>query len=315
MSFTKFPEFQKLTVQDHLEYAEYFGRLTEPCSDLSFDNALIWLDFHNDLEVSDLFGNLIIRFTNVFEDDNPTYSLMGGFNLNNTLDSLFVHFKNKQITPRLSYISRETSNAIEKLHLPGVNIREDLDNRDYIYRVGALAKLEGRQYENLRGRVNNFRKDNPNAKFKQLDLNDSEIIKEIRLSILRWSTRNEFIKNDPKKWGIAAITKHLEVAHRLTTEAYGLYSDKKMICVAVVHYPPQRGWMIINHIQYDYDYREIYGYTTHRLALVAQANNIEWINFEQDLGIEGLQRIKTLFRPEKFIRRYTVSFAPDFKNQ
>lgn len=312
MSFTKFPDFQKLTIDNKPAYLQYYSLLKEPCSDLSLDNALIWLDYHNDLEVSDLNNNLVIRFTNVFDNNRVHYSLLGEFMITQTLDELFNYLRALTHTPRLSYLSEQVVNAIRKVHYSNIGFEEDIDNRDYVYKVEDLAKMQGKPYENLRGRVNNFVKDNLDITFTAFNLHNEDDRTIIESNILRWSEREEFLRNDPDKWELTAIHKHLQLAPNLSTQAYGLYVQGKLVCITIFHLPPQEKWMIINHIQCDYDYREVYGYATHRLSLVAQTIGIEWINFEQDLGKEGLKRIKTLFRPEKFLHRYTVSPGAGF---
>lgn len=313
MSFTKFPRFQKITTADASTYRRYFSLLREPCSDLSLDNALVWLDYCNDLEVSDLRGNLVIRFTNIFEDKHHSYSLIGEFQLQLTLDELFDYLHSQTRTKKLSYVSEQIVNKIKLL--PHIAIDEDRDNRDYVYNVADLAGMQGKAYKNMRGRVNNFLSDNPDAQLILFNLKDEKVRKDIESRVTEWSKKEKFLKNDPERWELSAIHKHLELSPSLTTRAFGLYIHNKLACITIYHTPPQQEWLIANHIKYDYNIRGIYGYATYQLALIAKSNGIKWINFEQDLGKDGIRDSKMFFRPEKFLHRYTVSLEAGFKNQ
>lgn len=315
MSFTKFPQFQDLSTSDYPTYLHYFSLLEEPCSDLSLDNALIWLDFNGSFEVSDLHGNMVIRFTNIFDGNRLYYSLIGSNRLNETLDELFDYLCTKTRHPKLAFVPEQVANQIIKLRNPHLHLDEDIDNRDYIYHAPDLVKMEGKTYKNLRGRVNTFLHANPEVNITPFDLDNPAARSLIKATVRKWSKESTFIKNDPEKWEVDAIKKHVDLAPHLSTQAFGVYIRDTLECIVIYHLPPQKGWLVANHIKYNFSKKGIFGYATHQLAITAQTNAIEWINFEQDLGKEGIRNSKMLFRPEKFIHRYTVSFAPDFKNQ
>ena len=55
----------------------------------------------------------------------------------------------------------------------------------------------------------------------------------------------------------------------------------------------------------------IYNFLLHTIAEYLRTQDIEWWNFEQDLGIEGLRRSKMSFSPVNFRKKYKVSLVND----
>jgi len=191
-----------------------------------------------------------------------------------------------------------------------ITIEEDTNNSDYVYNVEDLINMHGKPYENFRRRINHFTRENKNIQTIEFDLSSSTDKEIIESNIIKWSAKTSF-RNDPESWELRVIKRHLELAGDLPVFAYGLLSDDKLININIFNMPPQKGWLIFNHIKCDYEYPDVYGYAFYNLFLIAQSKGIKWVNFEQDLGKEGLRRIKTFFRPERMLKRYIATFDGD----
>jgi len=316
MSFPNFPQFRRLSINDRVEYLQYYAMLNEPYSDFSVDDILIWLNFHDDLSVSDLNGNLVIQFTNVFDNNTVHFSLIGTKITRIVLDTLRNYLASLSSSPKLSFIPEPIAQIMREVNPPYLSIEEDIDNSDYVYKVNDFVAMEGRPYRNLRERVRNFKRDHQDIKIKALDLTQQSTKALVEQYVHEWSNKDSaFMRNDPEKWEETALRKHLQLANQLPMHAIGLYVQDHLVSIIIFNIPPQDGWIIVNHVKCNYSYNGIFGYASYTLALVAQQLGIQWINFEQDLGQEGLRRIKTFFRPYKFLRRYTVSFEPEAKYQ
>lgn len=298
MSLSKFPNFQPFSLADKDEYLSYYSTMEYPYCDFSLNDLWIWLNYKNDLAVCTLNNNLVLKFTNIFDDKIPYYTLLGHSHLNTTFKEL-VQFG---IT-KLTFLPEETAQAILlQTNYQHEDVKEDSDNGDYVYSVDDLVALQGKKYENLRRRINHFSRENPNIQIKELDLSNKSTHEFIKSSILKWSHAH----NDPENLEFSAIERHLKLAKTLPVYAYGLYSNEKLININIFHLPPHQGWVIFNHIKCDYSYPDIYGYAFYSLFVTIQAKGFKWVNFEQDLGMEGLRRIKLFFRPAMLLRRYTI---------
>jgi len=299
MSLPKFPDFQPFSLSHRQEYLNYFSTLENPYCDFSLNDLWIWVNYNNDLVLCELNGNLVLRFTNVFDDNKLYYTLLGRSELGSTLDILVRYG-----VTELTFLPEETVQSILRdTSYTHTDISEDSDNGDYVYNVDDLVALQGKKYENLRTRINHFTQENNHIEVKELDVTQPSMKKLIKSSIKKWSHAH----NDPSNIEFSAIEKHLELASTTPVYAYGLFSNKKLVSIIVFHLPPHKGWLICNHIKCDYTYRDVYGYAFYRLATMAQIKGIKWINLEQDLGKPGLRQFKTLFRPAMFLRRYTIT--------
>src|SRR5690606_15782409 len=115
-SFPNFPEFKKLTIDDKDAYLNYYSVLNEPYCDCIIDNLLIWLDFYDDLQASDLNGNLIIRFTNVLDNNLVYFSIIGITDLSSTIDQLFGYIKEQTGQAVLSFVPEQIAEQIRQLN-------------------------------------------------------------------------------------------------------------------------------------------------------------------------------------------------------
>lgn len=307
MSFPKFPNFHKLLPADRDAYNDYYRTLQEPSADVSFDNALVWLDFHNDLEVCELNNNLVIRFTDILNNNTSTYSLIGIHELEDTLTTLFDYLKIYSTAPTLSYLSEQAAEAIRALKKPTYIVEEDPDNNNYVSNADDLAAMQGRAFKNQRRRVNNFMEANPNIQVEEFDLSNTGDRRIMHNSILRWTKTGMHLRNDPANWELPALKRYFKLVPFMNAKAYGVYIDGILVSITLLNFPPHKNWLIASHLKYNYEYKGLYGYTIYVIAVIAKTLGIKWINYEQDLGKEGLRQAKLFLNPEKFIRQYTVS--------
>lgn len=310
MSFPNFPAFRKLTLADEKAYLAYYSQLKRPSSDLSFDNAMTWLNYNDDLEGCSLNGNLIIKFTDVLTNNTPCYSIVGLSKTRTTMERLFGFLTTQSTRPQLSYVPDELVDILKKLNLPGLVIQEEVSNNDYVYTAADLAEMRGKKYRNLRERVIKF-SSNKNINVQVLNCRDNTTKELIVSSITTWSAQEDVAKQTE----LAIIKKYLNLADSLPLQALGLFVNTHLVCVTIFHSPPQEGWLIGEHLKYNPSFPGVYGYAVHQLALFARARGVKFLNCEQDLGIEGLRFIKTILRPSEFLRSYTVSFESGVKYQ
>lgn len=315
MAFSKFPHFQKFTVSDIPLYITYYKRLTDAYCDFSLDDLFIWFNYYNNLEICTLNDNIVMRFSNVIDSGKLYYTLMGELKINNTITELMHFIKGQGATPQVHYIPELVAMHIAKLGRTNLTIEEDIDNREYIYDVDRLVKLAGRPYENLRRRVHYFQQHNTNISIHKFDLKKAADRRLINAATTAWVNTKEGQRNDPDMLEVEVIHKHLELARHLSVYAYGILCDDTLVNINIFQVPPQKGWLILNHIKCDYQYKDVFGYAFYSLFTVAREMGLKWVNFEQDLGISGLRTVKTLFHPDRLLHRYTVSLLPDDINQ
>jgi hypothetical protein len=79
--------FKKFNLDCQAEYKKFYAKLP-PYSDFSFNKLLVWLDIYDDLHYSIVNTNYIFRFSNPFQDDEVSYTLIGTEKIEETLSEL-----------------------------------------------------------------------------------------------------------------------------------------------------------------------------------------------------------------------------------
>lgn len=296
-----FPSFKKINIEDK-EAVESHTHKYVPYSDYNFTSLWAW-DTNGERMISELNGNLVVLFTD-YETYAPSLSFLG---TNQTLDTtleLIEFTKALGISPSLQYIAEDTA---KDLTGSNIHIQEDIDNFDYIYSVSELAQLQGSKFKSKRHQANNFFCAYPEAIFKIVALNDTEVQKEIISVLRRWENKKI---SDKKEYDL----RHEEIAiKRLLNEA-----DKQSLVLSCVYIQNSlMGFSIDEIMPFNYalshffkadnSYDGIFDYLNQKIAQHFFERGIELWNMEQDLGIENLRKSKQSYRPVSFLKKYIIS--------
>ena len=71
----------------------------------------------------------------------------------------------------------------------------------------------------------------------------------------------------------------------------------------------QRNYGIIHFKKAILSFAGITEYLVQQTALYLQRLGCQYINGEQDLGLDGLRKSKTLYRPQNYLKKYTISVS------
>lgn len=302
MSLVNFPQFKKFDInEDAIEYLAFFNQLKSPYSDLSINNILIWLDFYNDLEVSVLDNVAILRFSNVFDHAVRTYCLVGNGDVAHGARALFEYQKQHNEPQILSMLPQETALQLQQV----VDLTLEDDNADYVLHVPTALSMEGKKYENFRARIRSFEKQYGPGTVTSLDLTDSKV-RDHTQAVIEVFMKEVAHNNDIEGRELVAIKKHLELAKHLAPQGYMVSVGDEPVSIGIFHYPPHKQWCIFNHLKSNYAFKGIAGYSFYQMIQIANRHHIEWLNYEQDLGIPGLRQLKQLLRPHHLLDRYSA---------
>src|SRR3989344_3847914 len=97
----QFPDFKKLELKDKDEICGLTAQYP-PYSDFDFVSMWSW-DFKEEIRISSLKGNLVVRFTDYITGE-PFYSFLGTKEVNETTDILLNKSSEEGLTPKLKLI-------------------------------------------------------------------------------------------------------------------------------------------------------------------------------------------------------------------
>ncbi|OGL38323.1 hypothetical protein A3B63_03450 [Candidatus Saccharibacteria bacterium RIFCSPLOWO2_01_FULL_49_22] len=305
-AFPQFPEFRKFVLDDRDIYQSFYSEL-EPYSDFSFNNLLVWLDINSDLEVSRLNGNLIFKFSDPFENNETSFTLIGNRKTYQTLGTIFQYQAGLGYQQKLSMVPQAVIDGIELGKQRHLDIQEDISNQDYIFNVNNAYYAKGKDFADLRHRINSFlKKYGDHLIYRDINLGKLEEQMNIINSLHTWDSVYALTENDKLRIEGLAIDRYLQLAPELDSRCVGLFINGRLQSFSLFHLPPQKGFAIGNHMKCNYEYQYIFDFTFYCTASRLKTMGIEWLNGEQDLGIAGLRTHKKELRPTYFLKRYTV---------
>ena len=296
-----FPRFAKLDLS-HKKEVEKLTHLFPPYSDYNF-TSLWTYDTDASIEISLLYENLVVRFTD-YMTLKPFYSFIGCHKPIQTAHTLIDHSYKTNIEHYLKLIPEDVILLDNDLS-NHFKVIEDLDNHDYIISVKDITLLPEEKYKRKKYLVDRFKRKYPTYKTHLMDLSVASTQDEIIDLFLLWEKRNERKKEETEN-ELIAIKRLLVHQSTLKVYALGIYHENKLIAFNL--YEVTHGAYGISAFQKaDKNFTGIYAFLSHEAAKHMHSLGCRFINYEQDLGIEGLRLSKSLWKPVHYLKKYIIS--------
>ncbi|MFH1608981.1 MAG: phosphatidylglycerol lysyltransferase domain-containing protein [Patescibacteria group bacterium] len=294
----EFPKFKSIELSDK-EDVEKITHKYPPCSDFNFVSMWSW-DIKGEMRISQLYGNLIVRFTDYLTGE-PFYSFLGDNKVNETAQALLELSKEEGLKSELKLVPEF---IIEKLDNKKFKIKEDRDHFDYIYDLKKLSEYSGPEYYTKRSEISRFLKKINDISIQRLDIFDEKNKYHV------FSLNNEWLKHKKTKDPffnipneLIAINKFLSIKFD-NTYAIGIFEKEKMIAYFFGEIFPNRH--AVGHFCKASKYSGLFDFIMKESSRTFLDLNAEFLNFEQDLGVEGLKKSKMSYRPVDFLKKYCV---------
>jgi hypothetical protein len=300
-SVPKFPDFALLDVVHKNEFEEY-TKFYPPYSDFNFTSLWAY-NTEEDVKISQLNGNMVMKFRDYITNDQ-FYTFLGHQNVEQTVQELLQKSKEENIEPVLKLIP-EINLAYAPELINTFIVTEDPDNNDYILSSLEVGELKSRKFTDKRNLVNRFLRDHPDVTIVQLDLDDPVIQDQILDIFNRWETKKGKRKQDTEH-EYKAIQRlfHPAIASHLI--AFGIFRNGDLIGFLIIE-EIHDNYAIFHFMKADPDHKGTYEFLNHWAAKHVFSHGLLHINYEQDLGIEGLRRAKTFWNPTHFLKKYTIA--------
>lgn len=300
MDIPSFPLFKSLDVSDK-EWIEKITTAYPPFSDFNFTSLHCW-NGNDQTSVSLLNNNLVIRMKD-YTSNNIIYSIIGHNQINQTVDTFFNSDLFRNTPPKLQLIP-ETNLQTEKEVFANYRIEEDPNQFDYIYDLDELSKMEGGEFHNKRNLANRFEKENEFTVeiYESLDKNIHEQIIDL---VHLWAERKLRSLSDFED-ELKAIGNTIEITHLTRLVIITLFVNKKMIGFTISELL-SNDYCIIHFEKTDPNFKGISEYLMRKTAEILKSRGYHYLNYQQDLGIEGLRKSKMSYGPKFFLKKYTIS--------
>mgnify|MGYP000722180560 CR=1 FL=1 len=294
-----FPKFKKISRNDRAEILSYTKDFL-PYSDYNFNSLWSW-DTTGEMRLSILNGNLIVMLPDYISGE-PALSFIGNKKLKKTVADLLDYADKKDITSGLTLVPEI---AISKLQKKDFKIEEDEDHFDYIFSTKKLSELTGKSFKTKRLMAKRFITNQPEATFKTSLVSNPESHKQILEVLKNWGGKKT--KKEDLVLENRAIRRTLMLSKMDKNELLlaGVYLNDELLAFSIDEVL-SIGYAISHFFKVKNDYKGVSEYLNQQTAQFLHENGVELWNWEQDLGIEGLKKSKTGYRPVQFLKKYKI---------
>ena len=285
-----YPEFEAIRVQHQSLLNDALRRCPPEISEFTFTNLYSWRKAYK-FFLSILDDFIIIRSGR--EDKPEFFDPIGKGDKKKVISKVFNDFD--AVFIRLP----EATKALFD-HQPVFKIEQDLDNCDYLYNASDLVALAGSKYDGKRNLIKRFQASN---KYEYIELEESNVKEALQFE-QSWCT----IKNCDTVEGLnnerTAIREMLNnfSSFKIIGGAIRINNDILAIALGEMLNPAT---LVMHVLKADPNITGLYQALLHEF-LLRQRGEFEYINLEQDLGVEGLRKAKQSYHPCRMVNKYSL---------
>ena len=219
------------------------------------------------------------------------------------VDTLFEDARQNGKKLVFETVTERAKDFLEEQYPEQFNIEEKRNNAEYIFSREKLAELPGKEYEGRRWEVHRFQKEYE-GRYSIEELKPAHF-EEVKIFSRRWYD-DFYTEETNAQLRAEENALNLALKHFYELDLHGLVIliDGK---IAAFEYGTP-----LNQNTYDgfvekadRSYKYIYKMLNNSVAKRCP-NTIEWLNWEEDLGHEGLRKMKLSYRPEYLIKKYLI---------
>lgn len=279
---------------------KYFDLVDYEACEYCFTTLYMWKDLYNTkYYVEDDFAIVAGEYENKGFIILP---LAKKENMNKAFDFIIKNFEKQHKPIHLKAINKEVVEYLQSVYGDRFEYIEERNNFDYIYDGESLRTLAGRKNQKKRNHLNSFVKEyGDRVEYKKLEEADFD---ECMNLLKEWSKdKEESIELESEFKAIKRIFKNYEKL-KDTLKISGIYIDSKLEAFSIGEMLNDN--MAVIHVEKaNADIRGLYPYINQQF-LLNEFSDVEFVNREEDLGIEGLRKAKLSYHPVKFAEKYTV---------
>lgn len=296
-------DFKPLDFSQKDEYNRFLQKSSERGCEYNFANLCLWgrqkIAFHE--------GN--IAFFSQF-NQKSVYPFPLGENLKPTLDAIIHDAKMRGIPCRLTSLNQDECALLEKLYPGMFRFHCDRNGFDYVYSIDDLATLAGRKYQRKRNHFNRFRQAHPD--YTVAPITDDNI-SAVSALLDTWYIQRELA--DPHgdfHMERCALNKALQYHKELGMEGLVLIDEGKLLAMTMGSFLSETTF----DVQFEKALEEAdgaYPAINCEFARYLQAKypNLQFLNREEDLGLEGLRKAKLSYNPHHFVEKNWACLLED----
>ena len=299
--------FKEIDINAYEELRPFFNSVDYEACEYCFTTLYMW---RHTYKTSYYIGDEFAIIVGEYEGDRfSVLPLAKKDKIHKALDFMIDYFKTEDHQIYLRAVTKEVVELLQKDYPGKFKYIEERDYFDYVYDAESLRTLAGRKNQKKRNHVNYFLKEYEGRfEYKKLEEKDFDECIELLKAWANNKAEHGDVDDgiDDEFIGVKKIFDNYDVLKQ-DVKIAGIYIDSKLEAFTIGENINEN--MAVIHIEKaNPEIRGLYPYINQQF-LVHEFKDVEFVNREEDLGIEGLRKAKLSYHPCKFVEKYTVMEA------
>ncbi len=289
-------DFKPIEIQHKGTFDRFFLLDPPEISELTFTNLFVWRHKYHPIWLRREECLLII----LRPEGGAPFGLppVGSGNKARALDVLVQQLKQMASEVKICRVSEDFAKTY--VDHDRYDSFLDRDNSDYVYRSQDLIGLSGRKYHSKKNHLNRFLK---NYRFNYREM-DKELVEGFLSMQEKWCRIRECVESPEllsEDYAIRVALTHFE---ELDYRGGAIEINSEIEAFSLGE-PLNSNTAVIHIEKANPDIPGLY-VAINQLFCQNEWSGIEYVNREQDLGIDGLRRAKESYHPHHMVKKYTL---------
>ena len=295
-------EFKKIEVNSIQEMLPFYAMRHNMTCDSVFLESYVWKDYYNVRYA--IWENKALLW--LMENEGRCFSAMPlcrEEDLPGAFAAIEEYFNEELGYPLVINLADEY--AVKYLNLPEDKylVEEQVDSRDYLYNGDAMRSLAGKKLHKKKNRVNAFKREYEGRyEYRRLCCSDSH---DVWVFLDRWRQQKGEEVEEHLDYEVKGIHDILKNCSEFSIHMGGVYIDGQMEAFTIGSYNPVEHMAVIHIEKANPEINGLYQFINQQF-LIEEFPEAEWVNHEEDMGLEGLRKAKMTYYPADYARKYLV---------
>ena len=295
-------EFKKIEVNSIQEMLPFYAMRHKMTCDSVFLESYVWKDYYNVRYA--IWENKALLW--LMENEGRCFSAMPlcrEEDLPGAFAAIEEYFNEELGYPLVINLADEY--AVKYLNLPEDKylVEEQVDSRDYLYNGDAMRSLAGKKLHKKKNRVNAFKREYEGRyEYRRLCCSDSH---DVWVFLDRWRQQKVEEVEEHLDYEVKGIHDILKNCSEFSIHMGGVYIDGQMEAFTIGSYNPVEHMAVIHIEKANPEINGLYQFINQQF-LIEEFSEAEWVNREDDMGLEGLRKAKMTYYPADYARKYLV---------
>lgn len=295
-------QIHELQPMDYNMLKWYFSFRTPATCENAIVDSFLWKEYYRSKYIYTpkaliwLFENKHGRFT--------VTPLCKNEDLAETFEAALDFFHEVYHEKLAMYLVDEEAVRLLQLDSERFEIREERTYFDYVYDAQKLRTLSGKAYHKKKNHVNAFYK-LYEGRYEYQTLtreNRTEVMECLKQWEMQREIQDEYHRTDYEYHGISYLLNECtQVPYRMG----GIYVDGRLEAFSIGSYTKPLNMAYIHVEKANPEIRGLYA-AINQQFLLHEFPNVEKVNREDDMGLEGLRKSKLSYHPIELVKKYAI---------